>query len=116
MNSPNAATDRVTQAQLDDIVRRLVEALSPRCIYLFGSHADGQPRPESDIDVMVVLPGPVPPVPVCYGQGCASLRGTYLPVELHFASWDGFNRRRTITGSLEHEIARRGTLVYANES
>lgn len=106
----------VTPEQLDEIVRRLVAALAPRRIYLFGSQAYGQPHQESDIDVMVVLPGSVPPVSVCYRQGCACLRGMSLPVELHFASLHGFDRRRTVRGSLEHEIAQRGTLVYANES
>lgn len=116
MSKPRADTTRLTEEQLAEIVRRLVDALSPQRIYLFGSHAYGQARQDSDIDLMVVLPGPVPPVPECYGRGCACLRGMCLPIELHFASLDGFNRRRTARGSLEHEIAQRGTLVHGNES
>jgi hypothetical protein len=116
MYERNAGHPALTQQQLDEIVHRLVTALSARRIYLFGSHVYGEPYQESDIDVMLVLPGSVPPVSVCYRQGCACLRGMSLPVQLHFASLRGFNRRRTLRGSLEHEIAERGILVYANES
>lgn len=116
MSNNNETPSALTEEQLDEIVRRLVDALAPERIYLFGSYAYGQPRQDSDIDLMVVLPGPVPPVPECYGRGCACLRGMGLPIELHFASLDGFNRRRTVRGSLEHEIGRRGTLVHGNQS
>jgi len=109
-----ATTYRLTDEQLDEIVRRLVAALAPQRIYLFGSHAYGQPRQDSDVDLMVVLPGPVPPVPECYGRGCACLRGMGLPIELHFANLDGFNRRRAVRGTLEQEIAQRGALAYGN--
>jgi predicted nucleotidyltransferase len=108
-----AFDSRMIDQQIGEIVRRLVGALSPQAIYLFGSHAYGTPTEASDVDIMVVLPGPVPPVSVCYGRGHASLRGLLVPVELHFASAAGFHRRRNVTGSLEHEIARRGRLLYA---
>jgi hypothetical protein len=114
MNARNRQLRVLSPGQLDEIVRRLAAALAPRWIYLFGSHAYGQPHQDSDIDLMVVLPGPVPPVPECYGRGCACLRGIGLPIELHFASLDGFNRRRAVPGSLEQEIADRGALVYGN--
>lgn len=42
--------------QLDDLVRRIVEVVHPLRIILFGSAARGEMRPESDLDVMVVMP------------------------------------------------------------
>lgn len=115
MNQPGTASRRLNQQQLDEIVRRLVSALAPRRIYLFGSHAYGQPHEDSDVDLMLVLAGQVPPVSVCYRSGHASLRGLFVPVELHFASEAGFDRRRQAKGSLEHEIAEQGKLIYASE-
>jgi predicted nucleotidyltransferase len=41
---------RIIQA----IVRRLVEEYQPEKIILFGSYAYGRPRPDSDIDLLVV--------------------------------------------------------------
>lgn len=40
---------------LTEIVRRLVQALQPEQVYLFGSHARGDATAESDYDVLVVV-------------------------------------------------------------
>jgi len=105
-------TNGLTPERLAEITRRLVAALAPRAIYLFGSQVYGTPTDASDIDLLVVLPGPVPPVSVCYGRGHASLRGLLLPVELHFASAAGFAARRHVQGTLEAEAAQKGRLLY----
>ncbi len=41
---------------LSDGVARLVESMSPDQVILFGSHAKGTARPDSDVDLVVVLP------------------------------------------------------------
>lgn len=102
----------LTPERLAEVTRRLAAALAPRAIYLFGSHVYGTPTAASDIDVLVVLPGPVPPVSVCYGRGHASLRGLFLPVELHFASAEGFAARRDVPGTVEAEAAQKGRMLY----
>jgi len=51
----------VDQAVLDEIVRRLVEAVDPNRIILFGSRARGDPRPDSDVDLLIVKDSPEPP-------------------------------------------------------
>lgn len=40
--------------QLDDIIERIVQRLDPEKIILFGSHARGDAREDSDIDLLVV--------------------------------------------------------------
>ena len=42
------------QAALDTVVRLLVEAFDPACIWLFGSRARGTHRPDSDFDLLCV--------------------------------------------------------------
>jgi hypothetical protein len=42
---------------LAEVINRLVEALNPVAIYLFGSRARGTVRPDSDFDLMVVTGG-----------------------------------------------------------
>jgi uncharacterized protein len=46
----------VEQAVLDRLVSRIVEAVHPRRIVLFGSAARGQMGPHSDVDLLVVMP------------------------------------------------------------
>ncbi len=47
---------QVDQQALDELVRRIVEAVHPLKIILFGSAARGEMGPDSDVDVMVVMP------------------------------------------------------------
>ena len=41
---------------LDDLVRRIIEVVQPQRIILFGSAVRGDMRPDSDIDILVVVP------------------------------------------------------------
>jgi len=43
------------QSLLDEIVRRIVKVAKPDRIILFGSHARGDARENSDIDLLVVM-------------------------------------------------------------
>jgi uncharacterized protein len=44
------------QAVIREIVRRIVEAQHPIKIILFGSYARGTAGPESDVDLLIVMP------------------------------------------------------------
>ncbi len=41
---------------LQEMTRRLVAEFAPRQIFLFGSHAWGQPDEDSDVDLFVIVP------------------------------------------------------------
>ncbi len=45
---------------LDELVRRLVEAVHPSRIILFGSAARGEMHEDSDLDLLVVVPDGLP--------------------------------------------------------
>ena len=51
---PNLGIYATEQEALDGVVARLVEALDPQAIWLFGSRARGDHRPDSDFDLLVV--------------------------------------------------------------
>ncbi len=50
----------VSASLLGDIVRRLRAAGSPQRIVLFGSHARGTARPDSDLDLLIVEESTLP--------------------------------------------------------
>ncbi|MBI5280171.1 MAG: nucleotidyltransferase domain-containing protein [Candidatus Solibacter usitatus] len=59
MASENPAvfkTPAASDTALAEVVRRLVEAYQPERIYLFGSVARGDAGPDSDYDILVVVP------------------------------------------------------------
>jgi len=43
------------EAQLETLIKILVEQVQPEKVVLFGSYADGTATPESDIDLLVIL-------------------------------------------------------------
>lgn len=45
---------------LDRLLRHVVEVMEPLEVWLFGSRAEGRARPDSDYDLLVVLPDDVP--------------------------------------------------------
>jgi predicted nucleotidyltransferase len=47
--------DKMPEGLLEQMVNRLVEALHPEEIYLFGSHAYGSPHRHSDLDFLIVV-------------------------------------------------------------
>ena len=55
-----------TPAMVAVAVERIVAACQPRAVLVFGSRACGQARPDSDLDLFVLLQAPAP--------DCAALR------------------------------------------
>ena len=50
---------RIPQKAIDQVVKQIVEKFKPQKIILFGSYARGNPRPESDVDMLVVMETPL---------------------------------------------------------
>lgn len=103
--------DPVRQAALEQIVRA-VSAWRPDQIILFGSHARGDARPESDLDVLVVLPTDA----LVTRDVVVDMRlaiGT-LPVDydLVVTSRDEFAWRRDYVGAIEYPAAHEGVALY----
>ena len=44
----------LNQQTLDQLVQTIVQEVDPETVILFGSHARGDARPDSDIDLMVI--------------------------------------------------------------
>lgn len=46
----------ITSAAIQELVARIVAQFAPQKVILFGSYAQGQPQPDSDVDLLVVMP------------------------------------------------------------
>jgi len=51
---------QIDASLMDEIVRRIVEAISPEKVILFGSRARVDAQPNSDIDLLVIAHSTVP--------------------------------------------------------
>ena len=46
----------VHEADIQDFVDKVVEQFAPRRVILFGSYARGNATPDSDVDLLVIMP------------------------------------------------------------
>lgn len=52
---PITERKRIPQAAIDDLIAQIVAEYAPQRVVLFGSYAHGNPRPDSDVDLLVVM-------------------------------------------------------------
>jgi uncharacterized protein len=46
----------INEQNIQDLCNRIVQEFHPDRVILFGSYASGQPSPDSDVDILVILP------------------------------------------------------------
>ncbi len=98
---------------LGEIVRRLVEAYEPDRIYLFGSNARGDSGPDSDYDLMVVVPDDAPPERRRSRLAYQVLRGTGRAADVLVWTRTTFESRQHVRTSLPATIVSEGRLLHA---
>ncbi len=97
---------------LAKIVRRLVEALKPERIYLFGSKARGEIGPDSDYDLMVVVRHAEEPGYRLAQNAHSLLWGLGTAADILVWTRDAFDSRLHLKASLPPTILREGTILY----
>lgn len=98
---------------LAEIVRRLVEAYQPERIYLFGSKARGDAGPDSDYDLLVMVPDNAPCERKRSRLAYEVLWGTGTAADVVVVTHSYFEARRHLAASLPRTILREGRLLHA---
>lgn len=98
---------------LAQIVRRLVAAYEPQRIYLFGSQARGDAGPDSDYDLLIVVPDDAPAERHDSDLAYRALRGTGIAVDVIVWKRSAFERRTRVVTSLPATVLREGKLLHA---
>lgn len=98
-------------ALLDDIVRRILSVQPRARIVLFGSRATGQGRPDSDVDLVVVLPRLPPDEPRSAGIR-AALRGVGVGLDLIVLTPQEWATMRHMRNSVVREAAETGLVLH----
>lgn len=75
-------TGAALAAKLREVTARLVAALEPERVLLFGSHAWGSPDADSDLDLYIVVADGSEPAHRVARRGDLALRGIGVPVDL----------------------------------
>lgn len=101
-------------ADLDELVRLLIPIYHPRRIYLFGSVARGDADPDSDYDVMVIVPDETPPERRQSRLAYEALWGTGIAADVLVWTSRQFESRAHVPASLPATILREGKLPHAD--
>ncbi len=95
-----------------EIVTRIVDALHPLKIILFGSYAYGNPAPDSDVDLIVVTETPLPKRQTSVALW--NLLGNIpLPKDIIVTSREEFDFYSHEAGSVMRTANEKGTVIYA---
>jgi len=116
MPSENATVFRTPTASdpaLAEVVRRLVEAYQPTRIYLFGSVARGDAGPDSDYDILVIVPNDARPERRRSRVAYEALWGTGVAADVLVLTESQFDSRVHLAASLPATVIREGRLLHA---
>lgn len=108
MPKDSHSIDRAVQT----MVRRIVRQFHPDRVILFGSHARGKAGPDSDVDLLIVMP--------VEGQKHkkqlqirVALHDIRVPKDIIVTTPEDFEWRKEIPGTIEYPAAREGKVLYA---
>ncbi len=97
---------------LETATQRLEAEIRPDQIWLFGSHAWGNPHADSDVDLLVVVPHS-DETPIRRAQRAhRSLRGLRMPKDVLVETRQEVDRVKDLKTSLENTILSRGRRLY----
>ena len=68
---------KISLEEIYEVVRQIVDKFHPQSIILFGSYADGQPEPWSDVDLLVIMDTPLKEIDQAV-EICRSIRGEWI--------------------------------------
>jgi hypothetical protein len=102
----------VTEEILAEIVRRIVTALHPERVILFGSYAYGAPSDNSDVDLLVILETDARPADR-YLAVSRLIRPRPFPLDILVKTPDEITQALTKGDTFISEIVTQGRLLYA---
>jgi predicted nucleotidyltransferase len=100
------------RAELERIIRQIVERADPVAIYLFGSRARGDAREDSDYDLMIVVPDDFPPNQATPSKAFELIAGRHIPMDATIVRASRFADRSRRIGTLSYEVAQDGLMLY----
>jgi predicted nucleotidyltransferase len=101
-----------TEPLIREVARRIVEQVHPVRIILFGSAARNEQGPDSDVDLLVVMPAGTPKrqtAQTLYRR----IRGLPVPVDILVTTEVDLDRQKDNPGLIYRTILQEGKVLYA---
>jgi predicted nucleotidyltransferase len=105
----------ITEGVIQQVRDRIVEAVHPEQLWLFGSAARGETRDGSDLDLLLVMPIPEGK---SYYQHVADVRalfrGMMVPMDIFVLDQETFEYWKDTPGHLAYTVARHGRRLHGH--
>jgi uncharacterized protein len=101
---------RIPRRAIQAVVKQIAEQFQPDRIILFGSYAYGKPRPESDVDLLVVMDTSLRETEQAV-QICQSIP-YHFGLDLLVRTPATLTRRLALGDQFLHEIISEGKVLY----
>ena len=108
---PRTANKPNVQAIIDRMVKRIVKKFHPEKVILFGSHARGDARADSDVDLLVVMDFEGRKLDKCL-EIDATLRDIRISHDVIVTRPEDFEWRKDVVGTIEWPAAKEGKVLY----
>jgi predicted nucleotidyltransferase len=103
--------DRVDDNLINEIIDRIVSSVDPERIVLFGSYAYGQPKKNSDLDILVIMNSKLPrykrSVPI-YN----ALAGLLIPKDIVVYAPEEIEEWEDVPQAFISTIIKNGKVIY----
>lgn len=106
--------ENVSAGVLDEIVKRLTDALHPVAIYLFGSQVHGDVDKDSDIDLLAVVRDTDTSTREIAIKGRLGLWDLNVPIDLVVCTESEFRKWRDVKNNVINEASCFGRIVYGS--
>ncbi|MCB9492719.1 MAG: nucleotidyltransferase domain-containing protein [Epsilonproteobacteria bacterium] len=103
----------VSNEMIEAVTKKLVSAYNPITIYLFGSHAWGQPDAGSDLDLLIVIDQSDQKIHRRGDAGAEALWELKVPKDLLIYTKDEFAKTTADSSTLCYKIKKEGKVLYA---
>lgn len=97
--------------ELPEITRRIVATANPDKVILFGSHARGDSTSDSDLDLLVIVPG-IKRLRQESIRVRRALRGLLIPVDIVMATPEQIARLGNTAGLIYRDALAEGIVLY----
>ncbi len=106
---------RITKRQMQWVVNRLVDALHPEKIILFGSYAYGKPNADSDVDLLVIV-NCNERISVLTGNAYRAILDKTFPIDILVRTPQWMAHRLQLNDFFIHDVVKRGRVLYDSAS
>lgn len=100
----------ISMTKIETFSRRIAAEFKPHRIILFGSYAGGKPTPDSDVDLLVIMPFTGRPVEKSVGIRMKLLPD--FPLDLLVRTPDNVRQRLTMGDGFMKDILHNGKVLY----